>query len=106
MKQQKKNWKIKKEQIKKSLRKSSETQEKAKKNSLTEKQRGKKYSINELALRGLNSFIEDPDFINTYNSDITKLFNTASEENKSAFMKELNRLENYGIIKKKAGFYH
>ena len=84
----KKLWKLKKEQ---------ETL-------ITDKRQGQQYPINELALHALNSLIEDPDFFNTYYADINHFFKTATNDNKSGFTEAINRLENYGIIKKKQDF--
>jgi hypothetical protein len=89
---------------KKALKKQIKGQKNKQEKLIIKKQKRQKQSISELAQRALNGFIEDLEFINTFNSDIIKFFNAASNENKSTFTEGLDRLSNYGIIKKQHDF--
>ncbi len=89
---------------KKKLKKKLNIQKKDREKLLTKRQRDKKISINKLVLHGLNNFIEDPEFLNIYHSDITYLFDAENEKNKATFTKELSRLDNFGIIKKQQDY--
>jgi hypothetical protein len=89
---------------KKDLQRVLRKQKKAQEKLVMKKQQGQKYSINKLTLRGLNSFIEGPDFLNAYHSDTIDFFKKANDENRAAFTKEINQLDNYGILNKKQDF--
>lgn len=92
------------EEGKRKLLKKIAHHERALKDFLKKRQRFEKrnkYSATDLVRDRLAGFVDDLGFYSNNHDDIKRLFGNAAPENRETFTRELNRLENYGIIKTK-----